>query len=115
MSDDCCASCDTHARDTATAEAAALRRRQLWLVASSAVAMGAGALLFWHFTSRFANDPAGQKRTLAFAWSAIKWERLADLGAVITEKKDRGPKALAALVKSEIARLTPILKAASGN
>jgi len=42
-------------------------------------------------------------------------KRLADLGAVITEKKDRGPKALAALVKSEIARLTPILKAASGN
>jgi len=41
-------------------------------------------------------------------------KRLADLGAVITEKKDRGPKALAALVKSEIARLTPILKAASG-
>jgi tripartite-type tricarboxylate transporter receptor subunit TctC len=42
-------------------------------------------------------------------------KRLADLGAVITEKKDRGPKALAALVKSEIARLTPILKAASAN
>ena len=42
-------------------------------------------------------------------------KRLADLGAVITEKKDRGPKALAALVKSELARLTPILKAASGN
>ncbi len=42
-------------------------------------------------------------------------KRLLDLGAEITEKKDRGPKALAATVKSEIARLTPILKAASAN
>ncbi len=41
--------------------------------------------------------------------------RFATLGAVITEKNDRGPKPLAAMVKSEIARLTPILKAATGN
>jgi putative tricarboxylic transport membrane protein len=40
-------------------------------------------------------------------------KRLIDLGAEITEKKDRGPAPLAALVKSEIARLTPVLKAAS--
>jgi putative tricarboxylic transport membrane protein len=40
-------------------------------------------------------------------------KRLLDLGAEITEKKDRGPAPLAALVKSEIARLTPVLKAAS--
>ena len=40
-------------------------------------------------------------------------KRLIDLGAEITEKKDRGPKPLAALVKSEMARLTPILKAAT--
>jgi tripartite-type tricarboxylate transporter receptor subunit TctC len=40
-------------------------------------------------------------------------KRLLDLGAEITEKKDRGPAPLAAMVKSEIARLTPILKAAS--
>ena len=40
-------------------------------------------------------------------------KRLADLGAEIAEPKRRGPKALAALVKSEFARLTPILKAAA--
>jgi tripartite-type tricarboxylate transporter receptor subunit TctC len=42
-------------------------------------------------------------------------KRLLDLGAEITEKNDRGPKPLAAMVKSEIARLSPILKAASAN
>jgi tripartite-type tricarboxylate transporter receptor subunit TctC len=40
-------------------------------------------------------------------------KRLEDLGAEIAEKKDRGPAPLAALVKSEIARLTPILQAAA--
>jgi tripartite-type tricarboxylate transporter receptor subunit TctC len=40
-------------------------------------------------------------------------KRFSDLGAIITEKKDRGPKPLAAMVQSEIARLTPILKAAA--
>ena len=39
-------------------------------------------------------------------------KRLVDLGAEITEKKDRGPKPLLALVKSEMTRLTPILTAA---
>jgi len=39
-------------------------------------------------------------------------KRLVDLGAEIPEQARRGPKALAALVQSEIARLTPILKAA---
>jgi tripartite-type tricarboxylate transporter receptor subunit TctC len=38
-------------------------------------------------------------------------KRFADLGAEIPDKSRRGPKALAALVKSEIARLTPILLA----
>jgi tripartite-type tricarboxylate transporter receptor subunit TctC len=38
-------------------------------------------------------------------------KRFADLGAEIPDKSRRGPKALAALVKSEIARLTPILQA----
>jgi len=38
-------------------------------------------------------------------------KRLADLGADIAEPSRRGPKALAELVKSEIARLLPILKA----
>jgi len=42
-------------------------------------------------------------------------KRLIDLGAEITEKKDRGPAPLAALVKSEMARLNPILKAAATN
>ncbi|HEY5380418.1 MAG TPA: tripartite tricarboxylate transporter substrate-binding protein [Pseudolabrys sp.] len=40
-------------------------------------------------------------------------KRLSDLGANIAEPDQRGPKALAALVHSEIARLTPILKAAA--
>jgi tripartite-type tricarboxylate transporter receptor subunit TctC len=40
-------------------------------------------------------------------------KRLGDLGAEIAEPDQRGPKALAELVHSEIARLTPILKAAA--
>jgi tripartite-type tricarboxylate transporter receptor subunit TctC len=40
-------------------------------------------------------------------------KRLTDLGAEITDKKDRGPKGLAATIKSEMARLNPILKAAT--
>jgi tripartite-type tricarboxylate transporter receptor subunit TctC len=40
-------------------------------------------------------------------------KRLADLGADIPEPSRRGPKALGELVRSEIARLTPILKAAA--
>jgi tripartite-type tricarboxylate transporter receptor subunit TctC len=39
--------------------------------------------------------------------------RLESLGATIAEPNRRGPKALAALVHSEIVRLTPILKAAA--
>jgi tripartite-type tricarboxylate transporter receptor subunit TctC len=39
--------------------------------------------------------------------------RLESLGAEIAEPARRGPKALGALVHDEIARLTPILKAAS--
>ncbi len=39
-------------------------------------------------------------------------KRLTDLGAEVTEKNNRGPKPLTALMNSEIARLTPILKAA---
>ena len=42
-------------------------------------------------------------------------KKLTDLGAQIAEPDQRGPKALAALVHSEIARLTPILKAAAPN
>jgi tripartite-type tricarboxylate transporter receptor subunit TctC len=40
-------------------------------------------------------------------------KRLESLGAEIAEPSRRGPKALGALVHSEIARLTPILKAAA--
>jgi tripartite-type tricarboxylate transporter receptor subunit TctC len=40
-------------------------------------------------------------------------KRLADLGAAIPDKSRRGPAPMAALVKSEIARLTPILQAAT--
>ena len=40
-------------------------------------------------------------------------KRLADLGAEIAEPDRRGPKALGELVHSEVARLTPILKAAA--
>jgi tripartite-type tricarboxylate transporter receptor subunit TctC len=39
-------------------------------------------------------------------------KRLTDLGAEVTEKKDRGPKPLTAMMQKEIARLTPILKSA---
>jgi tripartite-type tricarboxylate transporter receptor subunit TctC len=46
------------------------------------------------------NEPAVQKR-------------LSDLGAEIAEPNRRGPKALAELVHSEVARLGPILKAAT--
>jgi tripartite-type tricarboxylate transporter receptor subunit TctC len=42
-------------------------------------------------------------------------KRLNDLGAALPEKSRRGPAPLAALVKSEIARLTPILQAAAKN
>ncbi|MGZ5867091.1 MAG: Bug family tripartite tricarboxylate transporter substrate binding protein, partial [Xanthobacteraceae bacterium] len=40
-------------------------------------------------------------------------KRLADLGADVIEPDRRGPKALAQEVRSEIARLMPILKAAT--
>jgi tripartite-type tricarboxylate transporter receptor subunit TctC len=40
-------------------------------------------------------------------------KRLADLGAAIPDKSRRGPAPMAALVRSEIARLTPILQAAA--
>ena len=40
-------------------------------------------------------------------------KRLTDLGASVPDKSRRGPKPLADLVKTEIARLTPILKAAA--
>jgi tripartite-type tricarboxylate transporter receptor subunit TctC len=39
-------------------------------------------------------------------------KRLGDLGAILPEPERRGPKALAELVHSEVARLTPILQAA---
>jgi len=41
-------------------------------------------------------------------------KRLFDIGSDIPEKARRGPDALAALVKSELARWTPIIKAAQG-
>jgi len=40
-------------------------------------------------------------------------KRLLELGSVLPDKAGRGQQALAALVKSEIARWTPIIKAAS--
>jgi hypothetical protein len=40
-------------------------------------------------------------------------KRLADLGAELVEPDRRGPKPLADLVRSETARLMPILKAAA--
>src|SRR3712207_4238865 len=39
-------------------------------------------------------------------------KRLLELGGVIPEKKDRGPEALQKLVENEVARWTPVLKAA---
>ena len=43
----------------------------------------------------------------------VAHKRLTDLGAAIADKSRRGPAPMAALVKSEIARLTPILQAAA--
>src|SRR2546428_12318773 len=40
-------------------------------------------------------------------------KRLLELGCDIPDKAKRGPQSLAALVKSEIARWTPIIKAAN--
>jgi tripartite-type tricarboxylate transporter receptor subunit TctC len=40
-------------------------------------------------------------------------KRLLELGAVIPDKPQRGQQALAALVKSDIARWAPIMKAAN--
>jgi tripartite-type tricarboxylate transporter receptor subunit TctC len=40
-------------------------------------------------------------------------KRLLDLGSEIPDKPNRGPQPLAALVKSEIARWTPIIRAAN--
>jgi tripartite-type tricarboxylate transporter receptor subunit TctC len=42
-------------------------------------------------------------------------KRLLDLGSVIPKPADRTPEALAALVKSEIAKWTPVLKQAAAN
>ena len=39
-------------------------------------------------------------------------KRFGDLGAIIPDPNERGPKALAALVHSEITRLKPIVEAA---
>jgi hypothetical protein len=52
-------------------------RRRLLALASLAPATAAS--LYWHFTARFADDALGQKRTLAFAWNAVKATRLADM------------------------------------
>jgi tripartite-type tricarboxylate transporter receptor subunit TctC len=62
--------------------------------------------------------PAPVVETLAAALDAAlddegTRKRLADLGAAVPEKSRRGPAAMAALVRSEIARLTPILQAAA--
>jgi tripartite-type tricarboxylate transporter receptor subunit TctC len=43
----------------------------------------------------------------------VAHKRLTDLGAAIADKSRRGPAPMAALVKSEIARLTPVLQAAT--
>jgi tripartite-type tricarboxylate transporter receptor subunit TctC len=40
-------------------------------------------------------------------------KRFADLGCDIPDKAERGPAPLAAFVKSEIARWTPVIKAAN--
>jgi tripartite-type tricarboxylate transporter receptor subunit TctC len=64
--------------------------------------------------------PAPVVETLAAALDAAlddegTRKRLTDLGATIAAKSRRGPAPMAALVKSEIARLTPILQAAAQN
>ncbi len=47
MSEDCCASCETLVDSAAIAADTARKRRQLWLLLTSAGAMSVGAALFW--------------------------------------------------------------------
>ena len=49
------------------------------LLALGALAPATAASLYWHFTTRFADDPLGRKRTIGFAWEAIKSARLAEM------------------------------------
>lgn len=37
------------------------------------------SLLYWHFGTTFAGDAVGEKKTLAFAWQALKTARIADM------------------------------------
>jgi len=70
----------------------------------------------WHLDERMMLHVSATG-ACAGAWRALNeavvQKRLADLGAEIAEPSRRGPQALGDLVKSEVARLTPILKAAT--
>jgi hypothetical protein len=56
---------------------ASLKRR---LNTSAALIPTFASLLFWNFHTSFTADPNAQKKTIAFAWEALKAARLADLG-----------------------------------
>ena len=53
------------------------RRRLLGL---AALVPSAAMLAFWQVSARFADDPSEERRSLAFAWSQVKFSRVADLG-----------------------------------
>jgi hypothetical protein len=55
---------------------AAWKRR---LQALAALVPGAAALLGWQLSARFANHPGEDRGSLAYAWNALKVERLSDL------------------------------------
>ncbi len=49
------------------------------LQALAALLPAVGSLTWWHLHARFVGDPTGQKKTLAFAWNALKAARLQDM------------------------------------
>ena len=88
MSDDCCGSCETHAHETASAEAAAKQRRQLWLMLASAGTMGLGAALFWSGLTEASLGPflvtiaLSGREPLHRAWKSTR-ARVLDINALM--------------------------------
>jgi tripartite-type tricarboxylate transporter receptor subunit TctC len=99
---------------------AAPKRHPLLPDVPSAVEQGLPQFAAAPFYALFApkDTPAPVIETLAAALDQslddeVTRKRLSDLGADIAEKNRRGPAPLAALVKSEVERLTPILESAA--
>lgn len=99
---------------------AAAQRHPLLPDVPSAVEQGLPQFAAAPFYALFApkDTPAAVVETLSAALDqalddAGTRKRLSDLGAAVADKSRRGPAPMAALVRSEIARLTPILQAAA--